>query len=263
MWQRLRLIVPAAAVLAVAMTAWAARASADDKQPIKGGIEGKVKQADAAEKTLTITTAEGRVRTFTVTDETTIVGPRGGKVRRRLHDPRFQDGVEVTVVAQGNTASEIHLGYDRESGSAEAPHDKANEKTASRPATTGTTPRPTQAQRETPSTSATKSTSAKVSESKPADKAQPDDEDNEIPGKIKKYDPTRRILVVAMLNGKDRSFFLAKDVKVMVKGKASKQGVEDPALKAGSPIEVLTDEGGHKVKELKLVTASEIKGKGK
>src|SRR5262249_6489223 len=87
-------------------------ASADDqKTEIKGGIPGKVKKVDVDTQKLTITTDQGRERTFTVNDDTTMVGPRGGKVRRRLKDPRFHEGMSVTIVADGATATEIHLGF--------------------------------------------------------------------------------------------------------------------------------------------------------
>ena len=80
-----------AMVLGVAVCSLAfLSATADDKKTeIKGGIEGKVKKVDVDAMTLTITTEQGRDRTFTVNDDTTMVGPRGGKVRRRLKDPRF------------------------------------------------------------------------------------------------------------------------------------------------------------------------------
>jgi len=73
---------------------------------------------------------------------------------------------------------------------------------------------------------------------------QEEDEDREIPGKVKSYDGTRRLLVVSLLNGKDRSFLLANDVKVFVKGTPSKQGLKDPALRAGTPVTVLVGSGG-------------------
>jgi len=57
------------------------------------------------------------------------------------------------------------------------------------------------------------------------------------------------------LNGSTRSFILAKGVPVLVRGKASKEGIEDPALKAGAAVTVVTDEGGKKVKELKISEA--------
>ena len=106
-------------------------ASADDqKTAIKGGIEGHVKMVDVAGKKLIITTAQGRERTFTITDDTTMVGPRGGKVRRHLKDPRFREGFPVTIVAEGTTAEEVHLGFakacdrrkERENGRAGNPH---------------------------------------------------------------------------------------------------------------------------------------------
>src|SRR5262249_25099673 len=65
-------------------------AGADD-QKIQGGIEGKIKSVDVEANTLTLTTTQGRERTFSITKETMMVGPRGGKVRRRLKDPRFQE----------------------------------------------------------------------------------------------------------------------------------------------------------------------------
>src|SRR5262245_59062432 len=78
-----------------------AAARADDKgekHQIKGGIEGKVKMVDVEKKKLTIITDQGRERTFTITDETMMAGPRGGKVRRHLKDPRFHEGFPVTIV---------------------------------------------------------------------------------------------------------------------------------------------------------------------
>ena len=48
------------------------------KSDIQGGIEGKVKTVDVDKGTLTITTDAGRERTFTVNEDTTMVGPRGG-----------------------------------------------------------------------------------------------------------------------------------------------------------------------------------------
>jgi hypothetical protein len=83
-----------------------------------------------------------------------------------------------------------------------------------------------------------------------------DEDDLEVPGKIKRFDATHHLLVVTLLNGKGRSFLLSRDVKVLVKGAASREGLEDPALKAGAAIEVVTDEGRHKVKELKIMPAS-------
>jgi len=89
-----------------------------------------------------------------------------------------------------------------------------------------------------------------------------EDEEEEVPGKIKSFDHTRHLLVITLLNGKDRSFMLAKDVKVLVKDSASKHGLDDPALKAGASVEVVTDEGGHKVKEVKVLPPVQRKKAG-
>jgi hypothetical protein len=85
---------------------------------------------------------------------------------------------------------------------------------------------------------------------------------------VKSYNTSsgRHLLVVTLLNGKSRSFFLAKEVKVLVKGQAARTGLEDPAIKEGTPITVLTEAGGRKVKELHLepvaAAATKIKKAG-
>jgi hypothetical protein len=266
MWRVLGAIVLGAGLCSAGLLS----ASADDqKTHIEGGIEGKVKSVDVQDKTLTIITAQGAQHTYTVTDETVMVGPRGGKVRRRLRDPRFQEGMSVRIVVAGKTASEIHLGYDREPADAK-PEAKSTGQDTDAGAKTGTARPARQASKDEPAPAgsrpdrtATKqdaSAAAKTSAGgKEASKAEADEEDNEVPGKIKRFDPERRILVVTLLNGKDRSFLLSKDVKVIVKGVHSKHGLEEPALKSGAAIEVVTDEGGHKVKELKVVPASDSK----
>jgi hypothetical protein len=194
---------------------------AGERHEIKGGIDGKVKEVNVEEKTLTIRTAKGTDRTFKVTRETIMVGPRGGKVRKHLKDPRFHDGFPVIVVADGTTATEIHLGFAR--GAA-----------ASKTETTKT---------------------AKGRPSAKAIKELEEDDEQEIPGRVKRFDAAKRVLVVSLLNGKDRSFLLAKDVPVQVKGAISKQGLRDPALQVGARVTVITDEGGRKVKEVKIVAA--------
>jgi hypothetical protein len=45
---------------------------------IPGGIEGHLKRVDVEKGTLTITTMSGTERTFSVSEDTTILGPRGG-----------------------------------------------------------------------------------------------------------------------------------------------------------------------------------------
>lgn len=226
MWRRVVVLVVGAAFSAAAsLPAPGQEPKKPTPAPIKGGIEGKVKKVDPDKMTVTITTSDGKERTFTVADDTTMVGPRGGLVKRGLKDPRFHEGMEVTVVASGTKATEVHLGYDRrDAGAAGAQAGKATE---SKPAAPGA------AAKGKPETTAA-------------------EEDKEYPGKVKSVDPGRHVLVISLLNGQDRSFMIAKDVKMSVKGTATQKGLEDPALKAGTPITVVTDAGGRKVKEVKV-----------
>ena len=73
-----------------------------EKTEIPGGIEGHVKSVDHEKETLSIIASTGKERTFKVTEDTTMIGPRGGKVRRRLNDKRFHEGMELTIVADGD-----------------------------------------------------------------------------------------------------------------------------------------------------------------
>ena len=59
-----------------------------EKPEIPGGIEGHVKSVDHDKKTLTIIGTGAKERVFAITEDTLMVGPRGGKVRRHLNDPR-------------------------------------------------------------------------------------------------------------------------------------------------------------------------------
>jgi hypothetical protein len=227
-----------------------------DKPEIKGGIEGEVKKVDADKEILTIT-VNGRERTFTITDDTTIVGPRGGLVRRRLKDRRFHEGLEITVVADGKTAKELHLGYDRK--------DDDEKDSKAKPAAKGTAAPPGDKGKDTAANTAKKDskTAAKATPKTGAGKKDEDedDEDEEFPGKVKNVDPEKRLLVITLLNGKDRSYFLSKDVKILVKGTASKQWLQDPMLKTGVPVTVITEPGGRKVKEVKVAPAPAAKGR--
>jgi hypothetical protein len=203
---------------------------------IKGGIEGKVKKVDHEKSTLTITTDDGKERTFEITDDTTMVGPRGGLVRRGLKDPRFHEGMQLTIVAKGALATEVHLGFSRHT------EGTAATKTTKEKASTTT------------DKAGAKTTEAKgvaKDKAKPA-AAEEEDEDREMPGKVKSVDPAKHMLVITLLNGKDHSFMIAKDTPVLVKGTASKRGLEDPALKVGAKVHVVTDAEGHKVKEVKV-----------
>jgi hypothetical protein len=234
---------------AVGLMSTAAQESKRSGKPeIPGGIEGQVKSVDAEKNMLSITTSDGRVRTFSVTEDTTMLGPRGGKVRRRLKDHRFHEGMDVTVVADGRTASEIHLGYSRREHADSADHPKSSAK----PAIASSEERREKARAEVGRRSESRTTpeSASNAGKKAAIHEDEEDEDDEIPGRVKSYDATRRLLVVSLLNGKSRSFLLSHDVKVLVRGTQSKQGLGDPALKVDVPVTVLVEPGGHRVREL-------------
>src|SRR5262245_31104042 len=179
-----------------------------DKPDIKGGIEGKVKRVDVDKETLTIT-VHGKERTFTITDATTIVRRRGGVVRRRLKDPRFHAGLEIIVVAEGKTAKELHLGYDRKDADEAAGEPKSPTKAAPKQERGNVAPAETAKKTEakTPAKTATKGEAAKKDDV---------EEDEEFPGKVKSVDPAKRMLVITLLNGKDRSFLLSKEVKILV-----------------------------------------------
>jgi hypothetical protein len=215
---------------------------------IPGGIEGRVKSVDHEKETLTIIASTGKERTFKVTEDTTMIGPRGGKVRRRLNDKRFHEGMELTIVAAGSDAAEIHLGFNRR-GSGDSADTKPVAKESASDA------------REPAGEPPGGLTKAKVARKLAKAAADDDDDDDEIPGKVKSFDPVRRILVVALLNGKSRSFLLANDVKVVVKGTPSKQGLKDSALKDGAVISVLVEAGGRRVKELRVTPSPAVRTK--
>jgi hypothetical protein len=237
---------------------------ADDKSTeIKGGIEGKVVRVDVEGKKLTIATGRGQQRTFAITDETQMFGPRGGKVKKHLHDRRFHEGFPVTIVADGNTAEEVHLGFAKDAAGFKGDDAKSTATPArpERPSApldrskvekTPTNPPPVVAQ-----------TSKETARHKEATKLEDEDDETEIPGQIKSFDASTRHLVLTLANGKHRSFILAHDVPVRIKGAAaaSAKGLNDPDLKVGVTINVFTDEAGHKVKELEIVPASQIKRK--
>lgn len=204
---------------------------------------------DPEKNTLTITTSGGRERTFSITEDTTMLGPRGGKVRHRLKDHRFHEGMDLTVVADGRTAKEVHLGFSRREHSDSAIASK--EERRQNPAAERGTGKGSSAAGK-PASTAGKNAAAQDNE---------EDEDDEIPGRVKSYDATRRILVVSLLNGKSRSFLLSHDVKVTVRGTPSKQGLSDPALKADAHVTVLVESGGRRVRELHVGPAPAARGR--
>jgi hypothetical protein len=241
------------------MSAVAQETRKSERPEIPGGIEGQVKSVDPEKHMLSITTGGGRVRTFTITEDTTMLGPRGGKVRHRLKDHRFHEGMDVTIVANGGTAKEVHLGFSRREHLDSTNHPKSSAKPAILPAEEGR--ETTAAEAEKGTRSSAKGKRALDVGKKAAVHEEEEDEDDEIPGKVKSYDKTRRLLVVALLNGKSRSFLLSRDVKVIVRGTPSKQGLSDPALKADVPVTVLVEAGGRRVRELHVGSAPEARSK--
>jgi hypothetical protein len=241
------------------MSAAAQEAKKSERPEIPGGIEGQVKSVDPEKHTLAITTPGGRVRTFTVTEETTMLGPRGGRVRHRLRDRRFHEGMDITVVADGSTAKELHLGFSRRGHADAANHPKSSP----RPGIAATEERRERTPADTARTGGSRATGKPAADvgTKAAVHEEEEDEDDEIPGRVKSYDATRRLLVVSLLNGKSRSFLLSHDVKVIVRGTPSKQGLSDPALKVDVPVTVLVEAGGRRVRELHVGPPQAARGK--
>jgi hypothetical protein len=241
------------------MSAAAQEPKRSERPEIPGGIEGHVKSVDPEKHTLSITTPGGRVRTFTITEDTTMLGPRGGKVRHRLRDRRFQEAIEITVVADGSAAKELHLGFRHRGHADSANHPTSSAKPGIPTAEERRERAPADAERARVS-SETRQPTANVG-TKAAIHQEEEDEDDEIPGRVKSYDATRRLLVVSLLNGKSRSFFLSHDVKVLVRGTPSKQGLSDPALRANVPVTVLVEAGGRRVRELHVGPAPAARSK--
>src|SRR5262249_10114997 len=148
------------------------------------------------------------------------VGPRGGKVRKHLKDPRFHEGFRVTIVAEGNTAEEVHLGFAKDvDGDKTEPTKTAKQGTR----TEGQSPptvRPREAKGQPTRPADATATAKNIARQKEATKLEAED-DEEIPGHVKSFDASRRILVLTLLNGKSKSFILAQDVPVHIKGAAA------------------------------------------
>jgi len=83
----------------------AALALAADKE-----VKGKVVKVDAAKKTITVQTDEGR-KTYTANDDTKFIGPKSGKSDAGIKDDRLVKGAEITLLIAGNnrTIREVHL----------------------------------------------------------------------------------------------------------------------------------------------------------
>src|SRR5262245_55084317 len=88
------------------------KATKDRAEPPAGKVvTAKVKAVDEAKSTITVTTADRKDVTYQVTNDTKIVGPRGGVSEKRLKDDRLAKDMEVTITpsADGKTAVEIKL----------------------------------------------------------------------------------------------------------------------------------------------------------
>jgi len=219
---------------AIAVAAFASLAAQAAGPEVKGGIEGKVVSVDANKGTLTIS-SQGSEKTYTVTATTTIVGPRGGIVHRRLHDPRFHEGLPITVVPAGDNATQLLLGVDRK---AAKPGDAS-----AKPGTN-------------------RASGFRGADSAKSEEAE-EDQDNEFPGKIKSVDADKNLLVVTLLTGKDRSFMVGSEAKLTIGRRVSQKGLSDPALVPGTSVAVVTEEGSKKVKEVKVIVAGAARRGGR
>jgi hypothetical protein len=217
---------------AIAVAALASFAAQTAEAQVKGGVEGKVVKVDAAKNTITITSKTGE-QTYNVAASTVIVGPRGGLVHRRLHDPRFHEGLSITVVANGPAATQLILGIDHKAKPADA-GTAATSKTG-----TGT---------------ATSRSSGFRGDGSAAKEEEAADEDTEFPGQVKSTDADKNTLTVTLLTGKERTFTVG-DAKITIGRRVSQKGIGDPAFKSGATVTVVTEAGGNKVTEVKLGAA--------
>jgi hypothetical protein len=204
-----------------------ASANAQNSPSVKGGVKGKVAKVDAEKGSLTITKQDGTEQTFTVTKETTIVGPRNGAVPKGLKDPRFHEGFAVTIVATDDNAKEIHL------GSARLPQAVRMRRTgAGFRGSLGVAP----------------------AEKSPATESEAKD----IAGTIKSLNAQKHLLVVTLTDGTERSFMVPKTAKVSVGDTVSENGLADSHLKTGMSVTIVVD--GRTVKEVKATAPSKKAG---
>ena len=70
-------------------------------------IKGMLKKVDVARGTVTVTSSNNRDRTWTITEDTKIVGPGGKRLRARLKDKLFATGVEVLVTTEIRNDREV------------------------------------------------------------------------------------------------------------------------------------------------------------
>jgi hypothetical protein len=95
-------------LLAAGLVAAQDKAKKDDKDTSKI-ISGKVTKVDATKMTVSVTTDDGKKMDLTVTDDTKIVGPRGGVSKDRLKDDRLHVGAEIKIMMDGKKVTQIQL----------------------------------------------------------------------------------------------------------------------------------------------------------
>jgi FlaG/FlaF family flagellin (archaellin) len=73
-------------------------------------VKGTVVKVDAKKMTLTVKTDQGN-KTYTISDDTQFMGPRGGKSSAGIKDDRLSAGAAITLIIAGNnkTVREVHL----------------------------------------------------------------------------------------------------------------------------------------------------------
>lgn len=96
-------------------------------------VVGMFKSKDVAKKTLTLT-VDGKERTFKITEDTKIVGPRGGE--KDLNDKLFDAGYKITVVPNSKNsdeAVEVRLPFVNDKEGADKAKDKSKDKPKDKP----------------------------------------------------------------------------------------------------------------------------------
>jgi hypothetical protein len=107
----LRKCVAALAVLAACQFASAQDKDKKDTTKEVKGTAAKVVKVDADKKTAVLRTADGKLQTIKIGDDTKFIGPRGGESKEGIKDERFVKGAEVRMVMDPKTRAvkEIHL----------------------------------------------------------------------------------------------------------------------------------------------------------
>jgi hypothetical protein len=88
-----------------ALMLFACLAVAADKE-----VKGKVVKVDTKKNSITVNTLDGK-KTYTISDDTKFLGPRGGVSDDGIKDDRLKVGAEITLVIAGNnrTVREVRL----------------------------------------------------------------------------------------------------------------------------------------------------------